>query len=83
MHFLSEASFQDMMHINDLLILGDTWVAFGILSSCVARRPFYLTRTIPFFFSFLFFVAGLDKIIIVGMWGHYGFKILGVFLRAL
>jgi len=43
MHFLSEASFQHVMHINDLLLLGDTWVAFGILSSCVARQhPYFV-----------------------------------------
>ncbi len=34
--FLDEALFQDMTHINDLLLLGDIQVALGILSSCVA-----------------------------------------------
>jgi hypothetical protein len=82
MHFLYEVSFQDVMHINDLLLSGNTWVALGILSSCVARRPFYFTRTILLFSSFLLFMVGLDKIIIVSMWGHYGSKILGVFLKA-
>jgi hypothetical protein len=42
-HFLDEALFQDVAHIDDLPSLGDAHVALGILSSCVARRPFYFT----------------------------------------
>jgi len=59
-HFLDEALSQDMAHINDLSFLGDVWVALGILSSCLIRRPYYFTRTIlPF--SFLSFLVGFDK----------------------
>jgi hypothetical protein len=39
MFFWAEVLFQDVTHINDLL-LGDTQVALGILFSCVARQPF-------------------------------------------
>jgi hypothetical protein len=35
MHFLNEALFQDMAHIDDLFFMGDAQVALGILSSCV------------------------------------------------
>jgi hypothetical protein len=34
-HFLDEALFQDVAHINNISFLGDTQVALGILSSCV------------------------------------------------
>jgi hypothetical protein len=43
MHFSNEALSQDMAHIDDLPLLGDIQVALGILSSCVTRRPSYLT----------------------------------------
>jgi hypothetical protein len=36
-HFLDEVLFQNVVHINDLLFLGDTQVTLGILSSCVAH----------------------------------------------
>jgi hypothetical protein len=36
-HFLDEALFHDMVHINDFPFLQDVEVALGILSSCVAR----------------------------------------------
>ncbi len=48
------------MHINDLLLLGDTQVALGILSSCVIHQLSYFTRIVFLFFSFLFLLAGLD-----------------------
>jgi hypothetical protein len=58
---LDEILFQDMAHINDLL-LGDTKVALGILCSCVTHQPSYLTQTqtIPLLF-FLFFLVGFNK----------------------
>jgi hypothetical protein len=43
MHFLDEALFQDVAHIDDILVLGNTQVVLGILFSCVIRQPFYLT----------------------------------------
>jgi hypothetical protein len=43
MHFWNEALFQDVAHINDLLLLRDAQVVLDILSSCVVHRPFYLT----------------------------------------
>jgi len=42
-HFLDEVLFQNMMHIDDFLLLGDAQVALGILFSCVICQPFYLT----------------------------------------
>jgi hypothetical protein len=45
-HFLDEVLCQDVVHINDLLFLGNAQVALGILSSCVIRQPFYLIWTI-------------------------------------
>jgi hypothetical protein len=36
MQFLDEDLSQDVMHIDDLIPLGNTHVALGILSSCVA-----------------------------------------------
>jgi len=46
-HFLDEVLFQDMVHIDDLPLLGNAHVVLGILFSCVACWPSYLTRTIP------------------------------------
>jgi hypothetical protein len=60
-HFMDEALSQDVAHINNILLLGGAQVALGILFSCVARQPFYLTRTIPPFFSFLSLLANFDK----------------------
>jgi hypothetical protein len=59
-HFLDEVLFQDVTHINNLILLEDTHVALGILSSCVACWPFYFTWTIPpsLFMSLL---ASFDK----------------------
>jgi hypothetical protein len=59
-HFLDEVLFQDMVHIDDLLLLGDAHVTLGILFSCVTCRPFYLTWTI-IIFIFLFLLASFDK----------------------
>jgi hypothetical protein len=56
-HFFDEVLTQDVAHIDDLLFLGDTQVVLGILSSCVAS---YLTWTIFFSSSFLFFLASFD-----------------------
>jgi len=43
MHFLNEVLFQDVVHINDFLFLGDAHVILGILFSCVVCQPFYFT----------------------------------------
>ncbi len=63
-HFLDEVLFQDVVHINDLPLLGNTQIALGILSSCVVRRPSYLTWTVVFFSSFLLLLVRFDKKII-------------------
>jgi len=55
MHFLDEASFQDVAHIDDLLFLGDPQISLGILSSCATRQPSHLIWTILPSSSFLFF----------------------------
>jgi hypothetical protein len=55
MHFLDEVLFQDVVRINDFIRLGDAQVVLGILSSCVAHRPFYLTRIILISYSFLLY----------------------------
>jgi hypothetical protein len=57
---LDEVLSQDVVHIDDLLLLRDAWVALRILSSCVAHQPFYFIQTI-FLCSFLSFLAGFDK----------------------
>jgi hypothetical protein len=50
------------VHIDDLFFLGNAQVALGILSSCVARQPFYLTWIIlPFSFFLLSLLVGFDK----------------------
>ncbi len=54
MHFLDEALFQDMVHINDLPFLGGAHVALGIFLSCVDCQPSHFTQTTLPFFSFLF-----------------------------
>jgi len=45
-HFLDQILFQDVVHINDLFLLGNTQVALGILFSCVVCRLSYLNQTI-------------------------------------
>jgi hypothetical protein len=57
-HFLDEVLSQDVVHIDDLL-LGDTQVALGILSSCVSRQPSYLTWTVSL--SFMSFLTSFNK----------------------
>jgi hypothetical protein len=42
-HFLDEALYQDVVHINDFRFLGDAHLALGILSSYVTCRPSYIT----------------------------------------
>jgi hypothetical protein len=43
MHFLDEVLSQDVTHIDNLLLLGDTHVTLGILYLCVACQPSYFT----------------------------------------
>jgi hypothetical protein len=64
LHFLDEVLFQDVTHINDFLLLGDTHVAVGIMSSSIACQPFYFIWTIFPSFSFLFFFASFNRKII-------------------
>ncbi len=42
-HFLDEALFLDVVHTDDLPLLGDAQVALGILSLYVAHRLSYFT----------------------------------------
>jgi hypothetical protein len=58
-HFLNEDLFQDMAHINDIPLLGDIEVVLGILSSCVACRPFYFKWITPLS-SFVYFLVSFD-----------------------
>jgi hypothetical protein len=51
-HFLDEALLQNVAHINDFFLLGDTQVALGILFSCVVRQPSYFNQTIYIYFFF-------------------------------
>jgi hypothetical protein len=60
MHFLDEVLFQDVAHIDHLLLLGDAQVALGILSSCIVHQPSYFIWTIFFSFFFLFLLVGFD-----------------------
>jgi len=59
--FLDEILSQDVVHINDLLILGNAQIALGILFSFVTRQPSYLTQTIFPSSFFLFFLVGFNK----------------------
>ncbi len=59
-NFLNEVLSQNMAHINDLPLLGDTHVVLGILSLCVVHRPSYVTQIVPPF-SLMFFLASFDK----------------------
>jgi hypothetical protein len=60
MHLLNEALSQDVVHVDDLPLLGDAHVALGIMFSCVTHQPSYLTWTIhPS--SFLFLLTGFNK----------------------
>jgi hypothetical protein len=61
MYFWDEVLSQDMAHIDDLPLMGDTHVTVGILSSCVACRPFNLTWTILSYFSFMSLLTNFDK----------------------
>jgi hypothetical protein len=61
MHFLDEVLSQNVVHIDDLPLLGDAQVALGILSSCVACQPFYFTWIIPHSSSFLSLLASFKK----------------------
>jgi hypothetical protein len=61
MHFLDEALFQNVSHIDDISLLGDTQVALGILFSYVVCQPSYLTQIIALSSSFLSFLAGFNK----------------------
>jgi hypothetical protein len=49
-----------MAHIDVLPLLGDTQIALGIMSSCVAHQPSYLTRTISPS-SFLPLLVGFNR----------------------
>jgi hypothetical protein len=60
-HFLDEVLSQDITHIDDLPLMGDTQVDLGIFSSCVTRRPSYLTHIVFSFSSFLSILAGFNK----------------------
>ncbi len=72
--FLDETLFQNVVHVNNFPLLGDVaHVALGILSSCVVCQPFYLT------YFFLISFGGFPHESYVGMWGHYGSRIEGVF----
>ncbi len=80
-HFLDEVLFQNVAHIDDFPLLGDPQVAF-ILSSCVAHRPSYPTRTIFYLFFFPIFFGKFQQENYISMCGHYGSRILGVFARS-
>jgi len=60
-HFLDEVLSQDVVHIDEINLLGNTQVTLGIWSSCVAHQPSYFSWIVPFYFSFLFFWVSFDK----------------------
>jgi hypothetical protein len=71
-----------MAHINDLPFLKDAQVALSILSSCVSLS--FLSHLDNL--SFLFLPISFDKFEqenYVGMWGHYGFKVMGIYYGSL
>jgi len=82
-HFLDLALFQNMVHIDDILLIGDTQVVMGILFSSITHWPSNFTQTV---ISSSFFFVSFGKFRqknYACMWRHYGFKIVGVFLRPL
>jgi hypothetical protein len=61
-------------------------VVLGILSSCIVHQHFYFTWTILPSSSFLYLLANFGKFWqenYANMWGHYGFRIMRIFLRPL
>ncbi len=50
-----------MVHIDDLPLLANAQVVLGILFSCVAHQPSYLTQIVPIFCSFLFLLVGFNR----------------------
>jgi hypothetical protein len=58
MHFLDEALYHNMVHIDNLPLLGNTQVVLGILSSCVAcdllisHEQYFLLLPSCFFYEF-------------------------------
>jgi hypothetical protein len=66
--FLDEVLFHDMVHIDDLFLLGDVQVTLGISSSCVACWPSYFKQTkLPS--SFLFLLANFNKRVMLDIMG--------------
>jgi hypothetical protein len=53
-HFLDGVLSQNMMHIDDILTLGNTHVALGILSSCVDHWFFISVKQYLLLPSYLF-----------------------------
>jgi hypothetical protein len=49
MHFKNESLFQNMVHIDDFLLLGNTQVVLGILSSCLVYQLFFSHLNNSFF----------------------------------
>jgi len=74
-HFLDEVLSQDVVHIDEINLLGNTHV----WSSCVAHQPSYLSWIISSSFSFLFLLIGFDNKVMqvcgdimgLGLWESY------------
>jgi hypothetical protein len=60
-HFLDEVLSQDMAHIDDLPLLGDTQAALGILFSCVTHQPSYFIQIVLLIFSSCLFWQVLTR----------------------
>jgi hypothetical protein len=76
---MDEALSQDVSHINNFPLLGGAQVALGILFSCVARWLFLFHSTNTSFFFLLVSFGEFWQENYVGMWGHYGSIIMGVY----
>jgi len=81
-HFLDEVLFQDMVHIDNLPLLGNNQIVLNILFSCEVCHLFIsYGQYLLFLLSCLFGEFRLESY--VGMWGHYGSRIVGIFLTPL
>ncbi len=80
MNFLNEVLSQDVAHIDNFFLPRNAFGHF-VLMCRLSTFVFHTDNT--FFFFFLVSFSGFQQESYVGMWGHYGSMIVGVFSRPL
>jgi hypothetical protein len=80
MNFLNEALSQDVAHIDNFSLSGDAFGHFVFMCR-LSTFLFHMDSTSFFFFPVSF--SGFQRESYVGMWGHHGSMIVGVFSRPL